>query len=368
MFSILRMLRRLHRRIQNRYIRRVMITIGIVMVCIMINSGTFYYFEKQVQDVSIWDSFWLSFTTITTVGYGDISAKTIQGRLATMILLYFIGLASFPYLVTQVVDLTVEGANERRRGFSDLRDSLGKHIIVVNFPDELTVGAIIDQLSSDPLCAEREIVIIDDTLQELPFRREKVHFIHGSSIQMDTLQRANVKEAYVALVLSSISDRRSADALTAATVSMIEQLNPSIRVIAECSSVEHLTLFEPLRCSAVIPTQNIGAKLLAQEIRDRGLAPAISELLTQAEGSELYSEPIEEIISLRPMTVNNLQSFLVELKIQLVLVGIIRDNQPWINPTADLELQGTDRLILISHSRQDWESIYSQIKHAIQNE
>ena len=96
--------------------------------------------------------------------------------------------------------------------------------------------------------------------------------------------------------------------------------------------------------------------------------PAVSELLTQAEGSELYSEPIEEIISLRPMTVNNLQSFLVELKIQLVLVGIIRDNQPWINPTADLELQGTDRLILISHSRQDWESIYSQIKHAIQNE
>ena len=152
MFSILRMLRRLHRRIQNRYIRRAMITIGIVMICITINSGTFYYFEKQVQDISIWDSFWLSFTTITTVGYGDISAKTIQGRLATMILLYFIGLASFPYLITQVVDLTVEGANERRRGFADLRDYLRGHIIVVNFPDELTIDAIIDQLSSDPLC------------------------------------------------------------------------------------------------------------------------------------------------------------------------------------------------------------------------
>ena len=33
-----------------------MITIGIVMICITINSGTFYYFEKQVQDISIWDS------------------------------------------------------------------------------------------------------------------------------------------------------------------------------------------------------------------------------------------------------------------------------------------------------------------------
>lgn len=368
MFFILQTLRRLHRRFQNRHIRRVMITIGIVIICIVINSGTFYYFEKQVQNISIWDSFWLSFTTITTVGYGDISAKTIQGRLATMILLYFIGLASFPYLVTQVVDLTVEGTNERRRGFADLRDSLREHIIVVNFPDELTVDAIIDQLSSDPLCADKEIVIIADTLQELPFNREAVHFVHGSSMQIDTLLRANVEEAYVALVLSPTSDRRSADALTAATVSMIEQINSEIRVIAECSSVEHLTLFDPLRCSAVIPTQNIGAKLLAQEIRDRGLAPAVSELLTQAEGSELYSESIEGIVKLRPMTVNGLQSLLVELKIQIVLVGIIRDNQPWINPAADLELQETDRLILISHSRQDWESIYNQVKHAVQND
>ena len=91
-------------------------------------------------------------------------------------------------------------------------------------------------------------------------------------------------------------------------------------------------------------------------------------MLTQAEGSELYSEPIEEIISLRPMTMNDLQSFLVKLKIQLVLVGIIRNNQPWINPNAELNLEGTDRLILISHSRQDWESIYNQIKQAVQNE
>ena len=114
MFSILRMLRRLHRRIQNRYIRRVMITIGIVMVCIMINSGTFYYFEKQVQDVSIWDSFWLSFTTITTVGYGDIVPVTIGGKIFTSFISFIgIGVVSIPTALlasslTNLIDVNKE--------------------------------------------------------------------------------------------------------------------------------------------------------------------------------------------------------------------------------------------------------------------
>ena len=38
------------------------------------------------------DALWLTFTTATTVGYGDISATTLQGRSATVVLLYLGGI------------------------------------------------------------------------------------------------------------------------------------------------------------------------------------------------------------------------------------------------------------------------------------
>ena len=105
--------RRFRRASRNRQIRRITVTGLIVLASIILNSACFYFFEKSVKaDLTLWDSFWCSFTTITTVGYGDYSAATLGGRIATMVLLYGVGLASFPYVITQIVDTSVERHNE----------------------------------------------------------------------------------------------------------------------------------------------------------------------------------------------------------------------------------------------------------------
>ena len=110
-------------------------------------------------------------------------------------------------------------------------------------------------------------------------------------------------------------------------------------------------------CDAVIPTNNIAAKVLAQEVRDRGLALAVRELLTDAEGSELYSEAIE----IDGINFGELQSLLLQLKAEVILVGILRDNEHLINPSLDLQIHRTDRLILIGSHRSDWEEIHKQL-------
>jgi voltage-gated potassium channel len=358
-FFTTRFWRRLRRTIRNRHVKRIAGTVGVVLLCIILNSICFYIFERSVDNPpTLWDSVWLSFTTITTVGYGDHSPTTVGGRLATMILLYLVGLASFPYVITQIVDVTVEGHNDRRYGFIDCRDLVEDHIVIVNFTSELKVMAIIEQLDSDPVTAHREIVILADTIEELPFTRPDIYFVRGSPLQESVLKRANLEYAYVALVLSPKTvDERAADAISASTILLIETLNPQIRTIAECSNIQHLPLFQNFRCDAVIPTDNIAAKVLAQEVRDHGIAPAVSELLTQAVGSELYSE----VLDIEGLTFNGLRLLLTELKAQIILVGIIRDNQHLINPPPDLQIQREDRLMLISNLRSDWEGIHAQL-------
>ena len=107
----------------------------------------------------------------------------------------------------------------------------------------------------------------------------------------------------------------------------------------------------------MIPTNNIAAKVLAQEVRDRGLAHAVRELLTEAQGSELYSETVD----IDGINFGELQSLLLELKVEVIPIGILRDNQHMINPPLDLQIQGTDRLILIGNRRSDWEQIHDQL-------
>ena len=350
--------RRLRRASRNRHIRRITVAGLIVLGSIILNSACFYLFEKSAKaDLTLWDSFWLSFTTITTVGYGDYSASTLGGRIATMVLLYGVGLASFPYVITQIVDTSVERHNDRRHGFIDCRDLVEDHIIIVNYPSELKVSAIIEQLSADMVTAHRPLVILADNVDELHFNRSDVYFVRGGPLQEESWQRANVEMAYAALILAPNIEEHAADAITASTVSLIETLQPEIRTIAECTSIQHLAVFRSFRCDAVIPTNNIAAKVLAQEVRDRGLAHAVRELLTEAQGSELYSEAID----IGGISFGELQSLLLKLKAEVILIGILRNNHHLINPSLDLQIQRTDRLILIGNCRSDWDQIHEQL-------
>lgn len=357
----LRFCRRLRRAYHNRHIRRIVVVLGLAVFCIFLNSACFYYFEHTKKPgLTLWDSVWLSFTTITTVGYGDYSATTVGGRIATMVLLYLVGLACFPYVITQIVDIAVEGQNNRRFGHIDCRDLVDDHIVIVNFPSELKVAAIIDQLASDSVTSDRSVVILTDNIEEVPFNNPNVYFVRGSPLQDESLTRANVARAYASLILTPGNDEHAADAITSSIVSLIETLNPKVRTIVECGSIGHLALFRAFNCDAVIPTRNIAAKVLAQEVRDHGLSHAIAELLTQAEGSELYTEPVE-IAGLRFL---ELQSLLMELGAQVILVGIIRSSQHWINPPPEFEIQPTDRLILIGNRRSDWKPIHTKLLNA----
>ena len=275
-----------------------------------------------------------------------------------MVLLYGVGLASFPYVITQIVDTSVEKHNERRHGLIDCRDLVDDHIIIVNYPSELKVSAIIEQLSSDMVTAHRPIVILADSVDEPALQPSRCLLCAGRIIrEEESWKRANVEMAYAALILAPRIEEHAADAITASTVSLIETLNPGIRTIAECTSIQHLAVFRSFRCDAVIPTNNIAAKVLAQEVRDPGLAHAVRELLTEAQGSELYSETIE----IDGINFGELKSLLLELKAEVILVGILRDNQHMINPSLDLQIHRTDRLILIGNRRSDWEQIREQL-------
>ena len=362
MYFLLRLLqlRRLHRTIQERQIKKIAFALVVVIICIILNSTCFYYFERaQKQNLTLFDAFWLSFTTITTVGYGDLSASTIKGRLATMVLLYAVGLAIFPYVITQIIDIVIERGERRRRGLINLENVIKNHIVIVIFPNEQKVQTIIEQLTVDPSTAKCPIVIVAQEIDMLPFEGKNINFVRGSSIEQETFIKANIKEAQAAIILASGLDKGVSDAMAVASVSLIVKLNPQIKTVTECTSAKHSDLFRSCQCDAIIPTEDIGAKLIVQEVQDPGIAPLVAEVFCNLEGSELYSE----VTDLAGYSFGDVQTALIKIKAQIIPIALIKTEQKLLNPPPDTILETNDRLVVISHERHDFSEIKADIKH-----
>lgn len=346
----------------DQHLRRIASAGGIVLACVLLNALCFRYFEgprlaAEGKQLSLEDSVWLSLTTITTVGYGDLYAATRFGRLATVLLLYLVGLACFPYAVGQALEYLVEGSERRRRGMEDLRHAVRGHIIIANFPSAQKVRRIISQLQADHLTAAWPIVIVAGEIAELPFEVDRVHFVAGSPEEVPPLERANVMEARAAIVLRPSTDARAADALTAAAVSVIEGLNSRVNVVAELGSLERHDLFRFCNCDSIVPTEDIGAMLLAQEVRDPGVAPFVAELLTQGGDTAAHSVAA----GLPGWSFGELQVRLVELRSRAIPLGLLRDGRKLVNPDPDTLLQEGDRLILVGSEQIDWPAIRARL-------
>ncbi|MEN8167826.1 MAG: potassium channel family protein, partial [Pseudomonadota bacterium] len=86
------------------------------------------------ESLSPSDAMWLTLTTATTVGYGDISATTAGGRISTVVLLYFGGIFILAKTAGEYFDYR---ANSRlRKKCGNWKWNMNGHTLIVNTPSE----------------------------------------------------------------------------------------------------------------------------------------------------------------------------------------------------------------------------------------
>ena len=78
--------------------------LAIYLAVILAASALFSVFEGA----SFWDSVWWSVTTATTTGYGDISPKTVGGRIVAMALMHLAVFIIIPLVVARIITNFIE--------------------------------------------------------------------------------------------------------------------------------------------------------------------------------------------------------------------------------------------------------------------
>ena len=326
--------------------------LGGVAAAAIIGNSLSFFFE---HDVSLFDSLWYSLVSITTIGYGVVSADSVGARVGTILFIFVLGLTTFTAAASMMVDWILDLQYKERAGMGSVGSK--SHLLIINFPNAARVSQIIEEFTEDPQHKSDEIVIVTDQIESLPSSLPNLSFVRGSPLEENTYQRANLATTRQAIVLSTGYDDPNADSVVASVVSIIEHLNPEVAIVAECLSDKHDILFAGSKRVSLIYTLQLANNLLVQEAQDPGV-----NLLTQAITSNridgtLASTKVEESSDVSKPYIEVAREL---LGTDINLIGVIRNGNVHLS-FGDLMMEGDDSLVYISTKRHTWESLRSHL-------
>jgi voltage-gated potassium channel len=339
---IARMVRRLR--------RRKSLGFGLVLMAVLVsllgNAACFWAFDGRDSGLSFVDALWYSIISITTIGYGDYSASSLGARLGTLVFIIGIGLSAFTVFLGMVVDWGMELALRGRYGMGKVMAS--GHVIIVNFPSALRVRRMIEELQSDVITGNREVVVVADTIERLPFDIPNVLFIRGSPIEVETLQRARVEAASMAIVLTPSEDDATGDAVVSAAVSVLDDLRPELQIVAECLDERHERLFRSVNCDGIVYGQVITDHLLVQEVADPGVSQMIDIITSNVRGDTLYSA---QVTTAAESSWNTFAKALLDADVNVLCVNC---GESSYTRFSDVSPEPGDQVIFLSQTRHAW--------------
>ncbi len=188
------------------------------IIIVLLHILAMHFFE----DLSWFTALWLTMTTVTTVGYGDISAQTPAGQISTMLLLYAAGIFILAQMAGHYFDYRIERRERMLRGY--WRWNMQDHIVIINAPQQNYTSYFLrlcSQLRDNPEFQHIPIQILTQCFPDgLPqnLRNLGIQHIHGRGNNNPDLEMVNIDKARYIIVIArqetdSLSDSINFDIL-----------------------------------------------------------------------------------------------------------------------------------------------------------
>uniref|UniRef100_A0A8C3WFP1 Potassium channel subfamily U member 1 n=1 Tax=Catagonus wagneri TaxID=51154 RepID=A0A8C3WFP1_9CETA len=202
------------------------------------NSGDPWLKGRNSQNISYFESIYLVMATMSTVGFGDVVAKTSLGR--TFIIFFTLGsLVLFANYVPEMVELFAN----RRKYTSSYEVVKGKKFIVVcgNITVDSVTAFLRNFLHHKAGEINTEIVFLGEVPPSLELETifkcymAYTTFVYGSALKWEDLRRVAVDSAEACLIIANplCSDSQAEDTSNIMRVLSIKNYCPNTRVIIQ---------------------------------------------------------------------------------------------------------------------------------------
>jgi voltage-gated potassium channel len=218
------------------YFLRFPLVIRILLMAFFIMGifGTFIHLIEPTNFPTVFDGIWWAIVTASTVGYGDFVPKSILGRIAGIFLI-FLGASFLTFYFSNLATVAVTKQNEYLEG-KRLYKGRG-HLIIIGWNERSR--EMVEILSKED--KGKQMILIDESLGNLPVKQPNVHFIKGRSNRDETLINANLHAAECVIITADPNkDELQTDMHTILTLLAIKGLNPSVKCIVEILTAEQV--------------------------------------------------------------------------------------------------------------------------------
>jgi len=249
-----------------------------VALAAVLSIGTVGYRIIGGPEYSLLDCFYMTFTTIATIGFGEIidMSHKPEGRIFTVIIAVF-GIGAFLNLFSTTTAYILEGdMNQalRRRRMHKLIDQLRDHYIICG------IGRVGGNVALELSHTARDFVGVDASTPALERYEEKFPdhlYLLGDGGDDDILLKAGIKHAAGVFAVTGDDNQNIVIALTA------KQLNPRVRVVARCHEVRNIDKARKAGADATVSPDFTGGLRIASAMVRPTVVSFMDEMLKSNE-------------------------------------------------------------------------------------
>ena len=315
--------------------RRILFALIAVAIAIAFGAVGFYFIEGW----SILDSLYAAVQTVTTVGYGDLTPATRNGRIfSTVFMLAGVGVVL--YALTTTVQAIVQselvetfGQRRQSRKMSKLRN----HFIICG------AGRVGLHLVRGLLASAETFIVIEKDAQKVAELIDLgvIVLVRDATLE-ESLREAGVEHARG--LAACLPD----DADNVYVVLTARDLNPQMHIVARAAEEQAEPKLIRAGANRVVAPTIIGGHRMAMALTK----PAVDDFLGSITANKL--ELAFEQLEVEPssiLTGQKLSKTTIRSELDIVVVSIRRSNgQILFNPSGEATIESGDILIAIGHA------------------
>ena len=311
---------------------RIRLVLLAVLGAIALGTLVFHVLEGW----SILDSLYVTAQTVTTVGFGDLTPRTLSGRVfATVFMMVGVGIVLYALTgaMQSIVHSELFSAYGRSRKMNKLRD----HFIICG------AGRVGSHLMRSLGRAEGVFLVIESDPKKVDELADLgVAVLLRDATLEETLREAGVEHA------RGLAACLPHDADNVYVVLTARDLNPTLHIVARAAEEQAESKLIRAGANRVVAPTIIGGHRMAMALTK----PAVGDFLDSvtANDLELGFEQLE-VEQVSPLAGRKLSETVIRSELNIVVVSIRRSNGEKIfNPSGEARIEGGDMLIAIGNA------------------
>ncbi|MDC7233612.1 MAG: NAD-binding protein [Spirochaetales bacterium] len=319
--------------------------LALTLIILLIFSGIFGY--MQLEGWSFGDSLYMTFVTISTVGFGEVHPLSDEGRYFTIGLI-LVSLLIIGYIITALMSFLFEGQllhTMRDRRMKQFLAQVKDHFIICGF------GEVGKETAEELGRIRVPFVIVDWDISETDRAKYSSYtMIDGDAADEEILTRARIEKARG--LISCLPE----DPQNVFTVLTARQMNPGLQIVSRASDERTVSKLEKAGANRVITPKVIAGKRLANV----SVRPSVSQFIdaiTSGTSEDVHFEScrLEEGSQLigKSLRESNIGQHTGAVIVGILdAAGALRNNQTNKSTIASIELREGDELIAMGDEDQ----------------